>query len=640
MLTLTDIGVRFGGQILYQGLQWQLHPRGHYGLVGSNGSGKSTLLRIMSGESAPVSGRTTRISGLRIGTLGQDHFRFDAAPVLDVVLMGRPALWNAMNERAELLASGTVDAASGERLAALEHDIAALDGYQAEAGAAALLAGLGIAHERHRRPMRELSGGLRLRALLAQTLFAAPDLLLLDEPTNHLDIASIRWLEGYLRDFKGAFVVISHDRHFLNAVCDSIADLDYQELRLYTGNYDAFEAAKQLASTQREAEIARTEQRIEELQEFIDRFRAKATKARQASARKKQVERMELPEVKRSTRRTPAFRFEQRRPSGREALVVQGLSKAYGTARVLHEVEFTVQRGEKVAVVGPNGIGKSTLINIITGAIEPDAGSVRLGHEVTAGHFAQNHQEVLRGDLSVYDWLTGTSGIADVSLVRGTLGAVLLGGDDAQKRVTDLSGGESARLLLASLMLRRPNLLLLDEPTNHLDLEGREELMRALHAFEGTVLFVSHDRHFVSQVGTRVLALSADGVDDFAGNYEEYLARQGPDYLGSTGARRDPVAAAPKPQGREHYAQGKDRRRSLAQLRRTVDQLERDAAALEAELSALDTAFADPEYYLRRSHTELAADAERQTVLKTRLAATVAAWESAATDLDSSEPGS
>ena len=395
--------------------------------------------------------------------------------------------------------------------------------------------------------MRELSGGFRLRALLAQTLFAEPELLLLDEPTNHLDIASIAWLESYLRAFSGTFVVVSHDRHFLNAIADTIADVDYGELRLYTGDYDAFEAAKVLAVVQKESEIARTEARVEELQRFIDRFRAKATKARQASARKKQVERIELPEVTRSSRRAPGFRFQSKRRPGREVLRVRDLARGYGGVPVLAGLGFTVERGERVAVVGPNGVGKSTLLKNRRGGARARRGERRAGHEVHPGYFAQDHRELLVGDQSALSWLSALDAEGDVRAVRGALGAVLLGGDESEKRVSDLSGGEAARLLLAGLMLRRPNLLILDEPTNHLDLEAREALMHALREYDGTLLVVSHDRHFVSAVGTRVLAISAGGVvEDFAGDYEEYLERRGEDYLAAAvlGASRAAPPAA------------------------------------------------------------------------------------------------
>ncbi|MFN8638079.1 MAG: ATP-binding cassette domain-containing protein [Dehalococcoidia bacterium] len=629
MLTLVDIGMRFGGQTLFKGINWQLGARTHYGLVGSNGAGKSTLFRIMSGELPPDEGSVGRIGGLTIGTLGQDHFRLDSAMALDVVLMGRPALWAARDEQRALLEAPHSDARSGERLAELEHEIEALHGYSADAEAATLLTGLGVDESQHVFRMSQLSGGYRLRVLLAQVLFSQPDLLLLDEPTNHLDLASIRWLEGYLRNLNSSFVVISHDRHFLNAVCNVIADLDYQELRLYTGNYDAFEAAKELAVAQREADAARTEAKVEELQEFIDRFRAKATKARQASARKKQVEKIELPEIKRSSRRAPAFAFGIVRPSGREVLKIAHLSKSFGDRQVLRDVGFTVERGDRVAIVGPNGIGKSTLLKLILGHLEADAGTITLGHEVHPGYFAQDHAELLSGEVTAFQWMSGAGGTSELSAIRGMLGRVLLGGDDSDKNVADLSGGESSRLILGALMLRKPNLLILDEPTNHLDLESREALMQALVRYPGTLLFVSHDRNFVSTVGTRVLAISATGVEDFRGTYEEYLAREGEDFLvaASNSARRTPAKAAVT--SAQDYAERKDRRATEARLKRDVDRLERSIADIEAALALLDRELANPAYYQRADRTRLTEDVRRQDDLKAQLARAMSDWEAA-----------
>ena len=645
MITLSDLTMRFGGQLLYEGASWQLRPGGHYGLVGANGSGKSTLIRLMTGELSPDAGSVVRSSALRIGTLGQDQFRFDELRLLDVVLMGRPRLWTALEEKTRLLGPGedTISAAAGERLSELELTIAELRGYEAEPQAAALLAGLGIEHARHERPMRELSGGFRLRVLLAQALFAEPDVLLLDEPSNHLDIASIQWLEGYLREFQGAFVVVSHDRHFLNAVCDTIADLDYFELRLYSGDYDAFERAKALAVAQKDVEIARTEERIEEMQQFIDRFRAKATKARQASARKKQVEKIEMPEIGRSSRRTPGFAFEQSRPSGRTPLRVSGLTKRYGAQTVLHDVSFELERGDRLAVVGPNGVGKSTLIKIVSGVLEADAGTSELGYETHLGYFAQDVHDELRGARTAFDWLGGASGEADNGRLRAALGRVLFGGDDVHRRVGDLSGGESARLLLAALMLRRPNLLVLDEPTNHLDLEGREALMCALRDYPGTLVFVSHDRHFVAGVGTRVLVLRPDGFEDVAGNYEQYLARLGDDYL-ATGIAAPRRARPPGERGvatgkngKSGYAESKEQRRRGERLARRVAGLEREIAEVEALLAPIAARFADNDYYRRVSLDEIRADEGLQRELQARLETAMHGWEAAAQELEARE---
>ena len=653
MITINDVTMRFGGQLLYEGVNWQLRPGGHYGLVGANGSGKSTLLRLMTGELTPDTGAVVQPAALRVGTLGQDQFRFNEMRLMDIVLMGRPQLWAAIEERARLLGvSGeaataeastaeTLTAEAGERLADLEMTIAELHGYEAESQAAALLVGLGIEHERHERPMRELSGGFRLRVLLAQVLFGQPDVLLLDEPTNHLDIASIQWLEGYLREFAGAFVVVSHDRHFLNAVCDTIADLDYSELRLYTGDYDAFERAKHLTVTQKDAEIARTEERIEEMQQFIDRFRAKATKARQASARKKQVEKIEMPEVRRSSRRAPGFAFAQHRPSGRTPLSVAGLAKSYNGQAVLDDVSFELERGDRLAVVGPNGVGKSTLLRVVSGIIEADGGTSEFGYETHLGYFAQDVGDELQGEQPVLEWLGGASGEADLGKVRAALGRVLFSGDDVYKRIGSLSGGESARLLLAALMLRRPNLLVLDEPTNHLDLEGREALMHALRDYPGTLVFVSHDRHFVANVGTRVLVLRPDGFEDVAGTYEQYLERRGGDFLSTTIAapRRAQRSGngAGKRHGRIEQAASKEQRRRHARLTRRVEELEREIAEVEAQLAPIAARFADNAYYSRVSLDEIRADEGRQLGLQTRLDVAMQAWEAAAQQLEAAE---
>ena len=659
MIALSGISVRFGPQVLFEDVAWQLKPGGHYGLVGANGAGKSTLLKVMQGEVTPDAGTVSRPNDLVLGVLGQDHFSLDDASLLDVVVRGRPRLASAMEEKAALLRDleegRADDLKAGERLAHLETVIADEEGYEAEAQAGALLSGLGMESSRHTRPMRELSGGYRLRVLLARTLFSRPGLLLLDEPTNHLDILSIRWLEAYLRAFRGTFVLISHDRHFLNAVCDTIADVDYQELRLYTGNYDAFEAAKLLSAEQKEAEIRKAEDKVEEMQRFIERFKAKATKARQAQSRKKQVERMEMPEIVRSSRRYPAFGFKQKRPSGREVLQVKGLDKSFGGTKVLNKVGFTLNRGERMAIVGPNGIGKSTLLKIICGRLESDGGEMVLGYEVHPGYFAQDHHEQLKGRGSVVNWLHDLSPGESVSTIRGILGRVLFSGDDVEKKISDLSGGESARLLLAGLMLMQDNLLILDEPTNHLDLEGREALMGALMEFEGTIMFVSHDRHFVSHVGTRVLALNPDGMEDFEGSYEEYLEKQGEDYLAEATLRQQ--AAGMKAQGGKHggkhggknagngsggngadakpsHEERKEAKRQASKLQKRVKSLEREVEQLEGRLQEMEQTFADPAFVENNNWEAMHAADRKQKALRKELEDKMAAWESAAAELE------
>ncbi len=639
MISLSDVGMVFGTQVLFEHVTWQLQPGAHYGLVGANGTGKSTLLRLMSGELKPESGTISRPNDLAIGTLGQDQFAFDAQSPLDVVVSGNPRLHLALQEKAALLqriGGQSNSDAEGHRLAHLETEISDVGGYDAEARAGALLGGLGLAVARHGRPMAELSGGYRLRVLLARTLFSEPGLLLLDEPTNHLDIDSIRWLEGYLRAFPGASVVVSHDRHFLNAVCTHIADVDYQELRLYPGNYDAFEAAKALAVAQKETEITRVEEKIAEMQRFIDRFRAKATKARQAQSRKKQVERMELPEITRSSRRYPAFRFRQRRPSGRELIAVKGICKTYGTQRVLEDVSFALERGERLAVVGPNGIGKSTLLKIVSGLLPADTGDVRTGYEMHLGYFAQDHHDVLQGRTSVYEWLHSQAPGESVGTLRGLLGRVLFSGEEVDKSIGDLSGGEAARLLLAALMLRQDNLLVLDEPTNHLDMEGREALMRALQEYDGTLIFVSHDRHFVSAVGRRILVLSEQGVEDVHGNYEDYLAAKGEDFLAG-GAALGARAAGGKERGGAtagEYEDRKERKRTLGKLKREVERLEAEVVRQERALERMAARFAAEDYYAGTEWAQVQRDQQEQAAAQRRLQQTLAQWERAASELE------
>jgi len=413
--------------------------------------------------------------------------------------------------------------------------------------------------------------------------------------------------------------------------------VDYQELRLYPGDYDAFEAAKTLAVQQKDADIARAEEKIAEMERFITRFRAKATKARQAQSRKKQVERIEMPEIKRSSRRFPAFGFRQRRPSGREVLTLQGLRKAYGKHTVLDGVNFSIERGERVAVVGPNGIGKSTLLKIIAGLLEADAGAVKMGYEAQPGYFAQDHHEVLRGRTSVYEWLHSQAPGESVGTIRGLLGRVLFSGDDVEKYVSDLSGGEAARLLLAALMLRQDNLLVLDEPTNHLDLEGREALMRALGEFDGTLLFVSHDRHFVSHVARRILVLSPEGVEDVHGNYEDYLRARGEDFLaGGTppGARPGAGRARGEPAAGGDYAERKERKRALGKLRKEVERLEAQVVKLEGELEGIAVRFAAEGYFQTADRAQVQRDQAMQAETQRRLKETMAAWERAASELE------
>ncbi|HEX6202490.1 MAG TPA: ABC-F family ATP-binding cassette domain-containing protein, partial [Thermoanaerobaculia bacterium] len=445
MIAVSDLAKSFGQQTLFSGVSIQFNPGNRYGLVGANGSGKSTFLKVLSGEEPPSGGTVSLPKRLRLGVLRQDHFRFEAQPILDVAMMGDREVWQAMVAKEEVLAHADREF-DADRYAALEETILANDGYTLEARAGEVLEGLGIPSEIHRRPLSTLSGGFKLRVLLAQTLAARPDVLLLDEPTNHLDILSIRWLEKFLTAYTGTVIVISHDHRFLDNVCTHIADVDYETVILYKGNYTAFAEQKVAERDRREMENSRLEKKIADHQAFVDRFRAKATKARQAQSKVKLIEKMadDLEPLPQSSRRYPVFRFRQSRPSGKEVLTIEGVSKAYGDNRVLSDVSLTVQRGDRIAIIGPNGIGKSTLLKIAMGDVRADGGKVEWGYEARPGYFAQDHREQLGpGRQTVEAWLWDVAPSESISFVRGKLGQVLFSGDEVEKKVSSLSGGEA-----------------------------------------------------------------------------------------------------------------------------------------------------------------------------------------------------
>ncbi len=472
MIAVSGLAKSYGPQTLFRDVAFQLNPGHRYGLVGANGSGKSTLLRVLTGEEPPSEGTVAIPKRLRIGVLDQDHFRYEKTPILDVVLQGNAELWEAMVEKEAILARAETDF-DAERYAAVEEVILQHDGYAAEAQAAEILEGLGIETARHREPMSTLSGGFKLRVLLAQALASRPDALLLDEPTNHLDILSIRWLEKFLQTFAGMVVVISHDHRFLDNVCTDILDVDYETVSLYTGNYSAFAAAKVAERERKEKAIARQEKEIAHHEAFVERFRAKATKARQAQSKLRLIEKKAdaIEPLAPSSRRYPRFHFEQRRPSGKQVVELAGIGKAFDDNVVLSDVELTVRRGDRLAIIGPNGIGKSTLLKILVGRLDADAGEVEWGHETYPGYFAQDHRELLTGsDQTVEAWLWDSCPGESVGFVRNRLGQVLFSREEVDKKVTALSGGEAARLIFARLGIEQPNVLVLDEPTNHLDL--------------------------------------------------------------------------------------------------------------------------------------------------------------------------
>jgi ATPase subunit of ABC transporter with duplicated ATPase domains len=535
MISVSSLSKTYGDRVLFQGATFQLNPGERYGLVGANGSGKTTLLGILTGDVESSEGTVAIPKRVRLGVLRQDQFLHDEATILNVALMGNRELFDAMEEKESLLAhtaaGGDFDA---DRFGVLEETVQRLDGYTAEARAGAILEGLGIPAERHREPMRALSGGFKLRVLLAQVLAGAPDALLLDEPTNHLDILSIRWLETFLAEFAGPVVVISHDIRFLDNVATHILDVDYQTVQLYHGNYSDFQLSKLEERERREKDIAGREKEIAEMQRFVDRFKAKASKARQAQSKAKVIERRasEITQLAPSSRRWPTFRFEPKRDSGKEVLKLKGIRKSFADNAVLHGVDLTVDRGDRLAIMGPNGIGKSTLLKIAMGRLEADAGEVDWGYEAHPGYFAQDYKDQFedRGG-TAESWLWEACPDKDRGYVRGRLGLVLFSGDDGLKRVDALSGGEAARLVFARIALDRPNVLVLDEPTNHLDLESIEALVEGLQSFPGTIIFVSHDRWFVGELATRIVEISPQGIRDYRGTYDEYVAWCGDDHL-------------------------------------------------------------------------------------------------------------
>jgi ATPase subunit of ABC transporter with duplicated ATPase domains len=635
VISVSSLAKAFGDRTLFARASFQLNAGERYGLVGANGSGKTTLLRIVSGEVPPDDGAVAVAKRLRLGVLRQDQFAYDDQDILSVALQGNPELWVALVEHERLLATAheSFDAA---RYTAVEETIRRHDGYAAEARAAMILEGLGIPTARHRDPMTTLSGGFRLRVLLAQVLASGPDVLLLDEPSNHLDILSIRWLERFLRDFPGTVLVISHDHRFLDNVVTSILDIDYETVTPYAGNYTAFLEAKQAERERRVADIAAREREIAHHQKFVDRFRAKASKARQAQSRVRMIEKKAeaLEELPQSSRRYPTFRFEPRRESGREVLIARGIRKAFGDNAVLHGVDLTVVRGDRLAILGPNGIGKSTLLKILMGRLAADAGEVTWGYETAPGYFAQDHREEFASQHGTAEqWVWRCCPERDFGYVRGAMGLMLFSGDDGKKSLGALSGGEITRLVFTRLAIERPNVLVLDEPTNHLDLESIEALVDGLQGFPGTLILVSHDRWFVSRLATRVLEIRPDGVTDYPGPYDEYVHACGDDHLdvdrvvlrAKKERRRaeGPVRSAPA----ERPPNAANPRREVAKLRRRLAEVTDRVQAAEVRVQEIDGLFCEPDYFARTPADEVRAREAERKELATALGRLMGEWE-------------
>ena len=531
MLSTTNLSIQFEAKPLFEHVSVKFVDGNRYGLIGANGCGKSTLMKILGGELEPSAGDVVLQTGLRMGKLNQNQFAYEDQRVLDVVMQGHAEMWAAMQERDRIYANPEATDADYMRAAELEGKVAEYDGYTAEARAGALLIEAGIDESRHELPMREIPPGLKLRVLLAQALFSRPDVLLLDEPTNNLDIHSIGWLERTLNAYDATMIIISHDRHFLNQVCTHIADLDYQQLKIWPGNYDDFMLASMQARAQVEAANAKAKQQISDLQEFVRRFSANASKARQATSRKRQIEKIKIEEIRPSSRQNPYIRFEQAKKLYRSAVTVEKLSFRYpGTDRdIFKDLSFTIEAEQRVAIIGPNGIGKTTLMRCLAGELAPTSGRITWVENAQPGYMPQDPQAEFDSKVDLMTWMSTWSGKADDDLiVRATLGRLLFSGDETKKSVKVLSGGEKGRMLYGKLMLTRPNVMLLDEPTNHMDMETIESLQIGLEKYPGTLIFVSHDREFVAGLATRMIELRPDGtVSDFTGSYDEYLEMQG-----------------------------------------------------------------------------------------------------------------
>jgi ATPase subunit of ABC transporter with duplicated ATPase domains len=637
MIATTNVSKEYGARVLFEDVTLQLDAGSRYGLVGANGSGKTTFLRVLAGDEEASSGTITLPRRARLGVLRQDRFLDDNAQILELAMRGDTTVWDALAEQRRITDGESSDPG---RLADLQDIIAAHDGYTLEGRAGAVLEGLGIPTRVHRMPLGTLSGGFKLRVLLAQVLVGGADILLLDEPTNHLDILTIRWLEKFLAAYTGCAVIISHDQRFLDNVTSHTLDVDYRTITEYTGSYSTFVAEKAAIRARKEAENERALDEIARKRAWVERFGAKNTKATQAQSRLKQIERIEVEELVESSRRRPHLRFVPERPSGREVLDIKGVSKSYGDKRVLSDMSLLVTRGERVAIIGPNGLGKSTLLKIVVECLGADAGLVRWGHEARWGYFPQDHREVLSdADATPLALIESARPGEGPTFARATLGAVLFSGDDVFKRVGLLSGGECARLIFGLLSVQKPNVLVLDEPTNHLDLEATSALVEGLKAYPGTVVFVSHDRWFVSELATRIVELTPDGPRDFQGTYSEYLAKCGDDHLDADAvvekarqARRETAQPA-NAASTADWEEKKRRRNRLIQLPKLRDQVMAAIAAAEARKQEITNLYCSPGFFERTRKEEIAGLQAEEAGLGPRIESLMAEWEALETEL-------
>lgn len=527
MISTSGVTLRYGKRPLFEDVNIKFTPGNCYGLIGANGAGKSTFLKILSGEIEANSGEVHMTPGERMAVLKQNHYEYDEFPVLETVIMGHTRLYEIMKEKDALYAKAEFSEADGLRAGELEGEFAELNGWDAEPDAAALLIGLGIPRDLHDKKMAEMSGNDKVRVLLAQALFGRPNNLLLDEPTNHLDLESIQWLENFLMDYEGTVIVVSHDRHFLNKVCTHIADIDFGKIQMYVGNYDFWYESSQLALTLARDANKKKEEKIKELQAFIQRFSANASKSKQATSRKKQLDKITLDDIRPSNRKYPFINFKPEREAGKQLLTVDSISKTVEGEQVLNEFSLVVNKGDKIAFVGPNGLPKTTLFQILMNEIEADNGEFSWGITTSQAYFPKDNSTYFDDvDLNLVDWLRQYSKDQDETFLRGFLGRMLFSGEEALKKASVLSGGEKVRCMLAKMMLNGANVLLLEEPTNHLDLESITALNNGLIDFDGTILFTSHDHQFIQTIANRIVEITPNGIIDRTMSYDEYLENE------------------------------------------------------------------------------------------------------------------
>lgn len=527
MISASNVSLQYGKRVLFDQVNIKFTEGNCYGIIGANGAGKSTFLKILAGDVPPNSGKVNISPGNRMAVLRQNHFEFDESSVLNTVIMGHAKLWQVMQEKNAIYEKPDFSEEDGIRASELEAEFAEMDGWNAESDAAALLSGLGIKEEHHYQLMKELSGNQKVRVLLAQAIFGNPDILILDEPTNDLDIQTITWLEDFLLDFKNTVIVVSHDRHFLDTVCTHVADIDFKAIKLYTGNYSFWYESSQLAMTQQSASNKKAEEKKKELQEFIARFSANASKSKQATSRRKLLEKINIEEIQPSTRRYPAIIFQQKRPAGDQILQVEGLSASVGGKTLFKDLDLFVNKGDKIALIGKDSLALSTLFQILAGEEAPGSGQFKFGQTITTAYLPNDNEKYFQSDDNLIDWLRQFSeDEKDEVYIRGFLGKMLFSGEEVFKKCNVLSGGEKVRCMISRMMLSGANFLLLDEPTNHLDLESIQAFNNALKDFPGTVIFTSHDHTFTQTIANRIVEISPNGYLDKLMTYDEYVASE------------------------------------------------------------------------------------------------------------------